>query len=344
MANIYYDKDADLKYLKGKKVAVIGYGSQGRSQALNLMDSGVDVIVGLRKGGRSWERAEKEGHTVMTVDEAAKAADVVQILIWDEVQGDVYREQIKDNLEPGNTLMFSHGFNIHYNQIRPPNFVDVVMIAPKSPGLLLRDMYLDGKGVPCLVAVEQDYSGNAKQTALAYASAIGCARAGALETTFREETETDLFGEQTILCGGVSSLIKAAFNTLVGAGYQPEVAYFECCHELKLIVDLINQGGLTKMRNDCSDTAEYGDYKSGDRVINEKSKSEMKKILEEIQSGQFAKDWMLENKVGRPYFYARQKKEQSELIETVGREVRSMIPWLNKPEEPEIYVKKKISK
>ena len=344
MANIYYDKDADPKFLKGKKVAVIGYGSQGRSQALNLKDSGVDVIVGLRESSKSWERAEKEGMTVKTVVDAAKEADVVQILIWDEIQGDVYRSQIMENLEPGNVLMFSHGFNIHYNQIRPPNYIDVVMIAPKSPGLLLRDMYIDGKGVPCLVAVEQDYSGNAKDIALAYASAIGCARAGALETTFREETETDLFGEQTILCGGVSSLIKAAFNTLVEAGYQPEVAYFECCHELKLIVDLINQGGLTKMRNDCSDTAEYGDYKSGDRVINDKSKSEMKKILGEIQSGEFAKDWLMENKVGRPYFYARQRKEQSELIETVGREVRSMIPWLNKGNEPEIVVKKKVSK
>ncbi len=342
MANMYYEKDADLKYLKDKKVAVIGYGSQGRAQALNLKDSGIDVVVGLRKGSKSWERAEKEGITVKTVDEAAKDADVVQILIWDESQGTVYREQIAQYLAPGKTLMFSHGFNITYRQVVPPEYVDVIMIAPKSPGLRVREMYQDGIGVPCLLAVEQDYSGNAKQTALAYAMAIGCARAGVLETTFREETETDLFGEQTILCGGVSSLIKAAFNTLVDAGYQPEVAYFECCHELKLITDLINEGGLTKMRNDCSDTAEYGDYVVGDTVVNEESKKAMAKALENIQNGEFAKQWLLENQVGRPYFYARRAKEQNTLLERVGREVRSMIPWLAKKQEPEIVVKKKV--
>ncbi len=339
---MYYEKDADLKYLKDKKVAVIGYGSQGRAQALNLKDSGIDVVVGLRKGSKSWGRAEKEGITVKTVDEAAKDADVVQILIWDESQGTVYREQIAQYLAPGKTLMFSHGFNITYRQVVPPEYVDVIMIAPKSPGLRVREMYQDGIGVPCLLAVEQDYSGAAKQTALAYAMAIGCARAGVLETTFREETETDLFGEQTILCGGVSSLIKAAFNTLVDAGYQPEVAYFECCHELKLITDLINEGGLTKMRNDCSDTAEYGDYVVGDTVINEGSKKAMDKALENIQNGEFAKQWLLENQVGRPYFYARRAKEQNTLLERVGREVRSMIPWLAKKQEPEIVVKKKM--
>ena len=278
----------------------------------------------------------------MTVEEAAKWADVVQILIWDEVQGKVYREEIEEHLEPGNVLMFSHGFNIHYGQIKPPDYVDVILIAPKSPGLRLREMYEEGMGVPCLLAVEQDYSGDAKNIALAYAKAIGSARAGVLETTFGEETETDLFGEQTILCGGVSSLIKSAFNTLVEAGYQPEVAYFECCHELKLIVDLINEGGLTKMRNDCSDTAEYGDYRSGDRVVNDTSREEMKKILDAIQDGTFAKEWMLENQVGRPYFNARKRKEQNSLLERVGREVRSMIPWLGGKEEPSIEVKKKV--
>jgi len=276
MANIFHDKDADSKYLEGKKVAVIGYGSQGRSQALNLKDSGINVVIGLRKDSKSWDRAIKEGFNVMTVKEAAKAADVVQILIWDEIQGKVYREEIAEFMEPGNTLMFSHGFNITYHQIVPAEYLDVIMIAPKSPGLMLREMYLQGKGVPALLAVHQDYSGNAKQTALAYAKAIGSTRAGVLETTMKEETETDLFGEQTILCGGVSALIKSAFNTLVDAGYQPEVAYFECCHELKLITDLIYEGGLTKMRNDCSDTAEYGDYKTGETIINDKSREAMK--------------------------------------------------------------------
>jgi ketol-acid reductoisomerase len=339
---MYYEKDADLKYLKGRKVAVIGYGSQGRAQALNLKDSGIDVVVGLRRNSTSKQRAESEGLKTMTVEEAAKWADVVQILIWDEVQGKVYREEIEEHLEPGNVLMFSHGFNIHYGQIKPPDYVDVILIAPKSPGLRLREMYEEGMGVPCLLAVEQDYSGDAKNIALAYAKAIGSARAGVLETTFGEETETDLFGEQTILCGGVSSLIKSAFNTLVEAGYQPEVAYFECCHELKLIVDLINEGGLTKMRNDCSDTAEYGDYRSGDRVVNDISREEMKKILAAIQDGTFAKEWMLENQVGRPYFNARKRKEQNSLLERVGREVRSMIPWIGGKEEPSIEVKKKI--
>ncbi|MCC7568948.1 MAG: ketol-acid reductoisomerase [Candidatus Methanofastidiosa archaeon] len=342
MATMYYEKDADLKYLKGKRVAVIGYGSQGRAQSRNLKDSGIDVVVGLRPGSKSWALAEKEGLAVATVEEAAKDADIVQILIWDESQGKVYREQIAQHLSPGKTLMFSHGFNITYRQIVPPEYVDVIMIAPKSPGLRVREMYEEGMGVPCLLAVEQDYSGNAKQTALAYAMAIGCARAGVLETTFKEETETDLFGEQTILCGGVSSLIKAAFDTLVAAGYQPEVAYFECCHELKLITDLINEGGLTKMRNDCSDTAEFGDYCVGDTVINEDSKKAMQKALDDIQNGEFAKRWLLENQVGRPYFYARRAKEQNTLLERVGREVRSMIPWLQKKNEPEIVVKKKV--
>jgi len=304
MANIFHDKDADSKYLEGKKVAVIGYGSQGRSQALNLKDSGINVVIGLRKDSKSWDRAIKEGFNVMTVKEAAKAADVVQILIWDEIQGKVYREEIAEFMEPGNTLMFSHGFNITYHQIVPAEYLDVIMIAPKSPGLMLREMYLQGKGVPALLAVHQDYSGNAKQTALAYAKAIGSTRAGVLETTMKEETETDLFGEQTILCGGVSALIKSAFNTLVDAGYQPEVAYFECCHELKLITDLIYEGGLTKMRNDCSDTAEYGDYKTGETIINDKSREAMKTALENIQ-------WWKIRSEGRTSMPARQRSATS---------------------------------
>jgi len=329
MAKIYYEKDVYKDYLKGKTVAVIGYGSQGRAQALNLHDSGIDVIVGLYKGSKSIELAKKDGLKVENVAEAAKKADIIQILIPDEVQSRVYYEDgIKDNLQPGNVLMFSHGFNIHFGQITPPENVDVVMIAPKSPGQLVRKMFTEGKGVPDLVAVFQDYSGKAKDIALAYAWAIGGTRAGVIETTFKEETETDLFGEQVVLCGGVTALIQAGFDTLVDAGYQPEIAYFECLNELKLIVDLIYEGGITYMRDCVSNTAEYGDLKSGKRIINDETRKEMKKILKEIQNGEFAKDWIIENQVGRPYFKAIRNKEANFLIEKVGKELRGMMSWI----------------
>ena len=329
MAKIYYEKDVNKDYLKGKTVAVIGYGSQGRAQALNLHDSGIDVIVGLYEGSKSIELAKKEGLKVESVAEATKKADIIQILIPDEVQSRVYYEDgIKDNLQQGNVLMFSHGFNIHFGQITPPENVDVVMIAPKSPGQLVRKMFTDGKGVPDLVAVYQDYSGKAKEIALAYAWAIGGTRAGVIETTFKEETETDLFGEQVVLCGGVTALIQAGFDTLVDAGYQPEIAYFECLNELKLIVDLIYEGGITYMRDCVSNTAEYGDLKSGKRIINDNTRKEMKKILNEIQNGEFAKDWIIENQVGRPYFKAIRNKEANFLIEKVGKELRSMMSWI----------------
>ena len=329
MAKIYYDKDIKKEYLEGKVVAVIGYGSQGRAQALNLHDSGIDVVVGLYEGSKSIELAKKDGLQVLSVAEAAKKADVIQILIPDEVQSRVYFEDgIEKNLKEGNVLMFSHGFNIHFGQIIPPKNVDVIMIAPKSPGQMLRKMYVDGKGVPNLIAVFQDYSGNAKDIALAYSWAIGGTRAGVIETTFKEETETDLFGEQVILCGGVTSLIQAAFDTLTEAGYQPEIAYFECLHELKLIVDLIYKGGITHMRDCVSNTAEYGDLKVGKRIITEETRKEMKKVLTEIQNGGFAKDWLIENQVGRPYFRAMRNKEANFLIEKVGKELRSMMPWI----------------
>jgi len=329
MAKIYYDQDVKKEYLEGKMVAVIGYGSQGRAQALNLHDSGIDVIVGLYEGSKSIELAKKDGLKVLSVAEAAKKADVIQILIPDEVQSRVYFEDgIEKNLKESNVLMFSHGFNIHFGQIIPPKNVDVIMIAPKSPGQMLRKMYVDGKGVPNLIAVFQDYSGNAKDIALAYSWAIGGTRAGVIETTFKEETETDLFGEQAVLCGGVSALIQAGFSTLVDAGYQPEIAYFECLHELKLIVDLIYKGGITHMRDCVSNTAEYGDLKSGKRIITEGTKKEMKKILDEIQSGEFARDWLIENQVGRPYFRAMRNREAGFLVEKVGKELRSMMPWI----------------
>jgi len=329
MAKIYYDKDVKKEYLKGKTVAVIGYGSQGRAQALNLHDSGIDVVVGLYEGSKSIELAKKDGLQVLSVAEAAKKADVIQILIPDEVQGRVYFEDgIEKNLKEGNVLMFSHGFNIHFGQIIPPKNVDVIMVAPKSPGQMLRKMYVDGKGVPNLMAIFQDYSGNAKNIALAYSWAIGGTRAGVIETTFKEETETDLFGEQAVLCGGVTALIQAGFDTLVEAGYQPEIAYFECLHELKLIVDLIYKGGITYMRDCVSNTAEYGDLKVGKKIITEETRKEMKKTLAEIQNGEFAKDWLIENKVGRPYFRAMRNREASFLIEKVGKELRSMMPWI----------------
>ena len=331
MAKIYYEKDVKKDYLKGKTIAVIGYGSQGRAQALNLNDSGIDVIVGLYEGSESIELAKKDGLKVMNVAEASKKADVIQILIPDEIQSRVYFEDgIERNLKEGNVLMFSHGFNIHFGQIIPPKNVDVIMIAPKSPGQLVREMYVQGKGVPNLIAVYQDYSGKAKEIGLAYSQAIGGTRAGTIETTFKEETETDLFGEQVILCGGVTSLIQAAFDTLIEAGYQPEIAYFECLHELKLIVDLIYKGGITHMRDCVSNTAEYGDLKVGKRIITKETRKEMKKILTEIQNGGFAKDWLIENQVGRPYFRAMRNKEANFLIEKVGKELRSMMPWIEK--------------
>jgi len=330
MAKIYYDQDAQKSFLQNKTVAVIGYGSQGRGQALNLKDSGVNVIVGLRENGASWEKAKKDGLKVETIEKATQQADIIQILVPDEVQPQVFSSgKIQENLKEGNVLMFSHGFNIHFKQIIPPKNVDVIMVAPKSPGSILRKVYTQGRGVPNLIAIYQDYSGHARDIALAYSQAIGGTRAGVIETTFQEETETDLFGEQAVLCGGVTALIQAGFDTLVEAGYQPEIAYFECLHELKLIVDLIYSGGITNMRDDVSNTAEYGDLKSGKRIITDETRKEMKKLLAEIQNGTFAKDWLLENQVGRPYFNAMRDKESNLLIEKVGQKIRAMIPWIS---------------
>ncbi len=329
MPKMYYEKDTDLNLLKGKKVAVIGYGSQGHAHALNLHESGIDVTVGLYNGSKSWAKAEAAGLKVATVAEAAKAADFIMILLPDEKQGKIYNEEIAPNLEEGNSLVFAHGFNIHYVQIVPPAFVDVFMVAPKGPGHLVRRTYTEGAGVPCLIAVHQDASGKAKQYALAYANGIGGARAGVLETTFKDETETDLFGEQAVLCGGCAELIKAGFETLVEAGYAPENAYFECMHEMKLIVDLFYQGGLGLMRYSVSDTAEYGDYQVGKRIITDETKKEMKKVLAEIQDGTFAKNWLLENQVGRPNFNATRRMEAEHPIEKVGKELRGMMSWID---------------
>ncbi len=328
MAKIYYDSDADLTVLKDKKVAILGYGNQGRAHALNLKDSGVDVIIGLYRQSKSWKRAEEDGLDVMEVSDAVKEADIIMFLIPDMVQPEVYRKLVKDNLEEGDMLMFAHGFNIHYNQIIPPEWVDVTMVAPKSPGHLVRRMFVEGKGVPALVAVHQNYTGKALDIALAYAKAIGCTRAGVIETTFKEETETDLFGEQVDLCGGVTELIKATFETLVEAGYQPEVAYFEALNELKLIVDLIYEGGLTKMWMAVSETAKYGGLTRGRRIINENVREEMKKILKEIQTGEFAREWILENQAGRPVYNKLLEMDMNHPIEKVGRELRKMMPWL----------------
>ena len=328
MNRIYYDGDADLGLLKGKRVAVIGYGSQGHAQAQNLQDSGVDVVVGLRRDSRRWSQVEADGLKVAEVPEAAQSADIIQILIPDEKQGEVYNKEIKPYLKAGKSLMTSHGFSIHFGTVVPPKDVDVFMIAPKSPGHMVRRMYKEGAGVPALVAVHQDYSGRAKDKALAYAKGIGSTRAGVLETTFREETETDLFGEQAVLCGGVSELIKAGFETLVEAGYQPEIAYFECLHELKLIVDLIYEGGLGWMRYSVSDTAQYGDMTRGQRVVTDQTRAEMKQMLKEIQTGQFAKEWILENIAGRPAFNALARQEAAHQIEEVGAHLREMMPWL----------------
>ena len=330
MAKMYYEKDANLDLLKGKTVAIVGYGSQGHAHALNLKESGVNVVVGLYEGSKSWEKAEAAGLKVMESGDAVKAADFVMVLIPDEKQAKLYRESIEPNLEEGKSLVFAHGFNIHYGQITPPSFVDVFMVAPKGPGHTVRSQYEEGRGVPCLIAVHQDASGKAQDYALAYAAGIGGARAGVLETTFKEETETDLFGEQAVLCGGVTELIKAGFKTLVDAGYQPESAYFECLHEMKLIVDLINEGGLSFMRYSISDTAEYGDYVSGKRVITDESRQGMKEILSEIQDGTFARNWLVENQVNRPYFNAVRNKEKAEQIEIVGEELRKMMPWVKK--------------
>jgi len=330
MAKLYYDNDCNLDLLKGKKVAVIGYGSQGHAHALNLHDSGVDVTVGLYEGSKSWKLAEEAGLKVATAYEAAAQADIIMILINDEKQPKLYKESIEPNLSAGKALAFAHGFNIHFGQIVPPADVDVFMVAPKGPGHTVRSQYQEGKGVPCLVAVYQDATGKAKDIALAYAKGIGGSRAGILETTFKEETETDLFGEQAVLCGGVAELMKAGFEVLVEAGYQPESAYFECLHEMKLIIDLVNQGGLSYMRYSISDTAEYGDYMVGKRIITEETKNEMRKVLKEIQDGTFAKNWILENQANRPFFNARRKLEQNHPIEVVGRELRKMMSWLKK--------------
>lgn len=327
MAKIFYAKDCDLSFLKGKTVAIIGYGSQGHAHALNLHESGVDVIVGLYEGSKSWAKAEAAGLKVMVAADAAKAADIIMILINDEKQADLYKQSIEPNLTAGKTLAFAHGFNIHYGQIVPPSDVDVIMVAPKGPGHTVRSEYVAGKGVPCLFAVHQDATGNAQKTALAYAAGIGGSRAGVLETTFRQETETDLFGEQAVLCGGVTALMKAGFETLVEAGYDPQNAYFECIHEMKLIVDLIYQGGFKYMRYSVSDTAEYGDYITGPKIITEETKKAMKAVLKDIQDGTFARDFITENKMGRAHFSAMRRLEAEHQLEKVGEELRKMYSW-----------------
>jgi ketol-acid reductoisomerase len=330
MARMYYDEDANLDLLAGKTVAIIGYGSQGHAHALNLKDSGVNVIVGLYPGSKSTAKAEAAGLTVKNVADAAIAADFIMILLPDEVQKTIYKNEIEPNLEAGNVLAFAHGFNIHFAQVVPPADVDVVMVAPKGPGHLVRRTYEQGQGVPALFAVYPDATGQARDRAMAYAKGVGGTRAGILETTFREETETDLFGEQAVLCGGLSALIKAGFETLVEAGYQPELAYFECLHEVKLIVDLVVEGGLATMRDSISNTAEYGDYTRGPRVVTAETKAEMKKILSEIQSGQFAREFVLENQAGKPGFTAMRRQEAEHPIEAVGKDLRAMFSWLKK--------------
>ena len=328
MIKIYYDRDCPLEPLRGKTIAVIGYGSQGRAHALNLRDSGMKVRVGLYQGSPSFARASGDGLAADVVERVVAPADVVMILINDEKQAELYRKSIEPHLAPGKALAFAHGFNIHFQQVRPAPEIDVFMVAPKGPGPLVRRQFEEGRGVPCLMAVHQNATGRAKEIALAYAAAIGGARAGVLETTFKEETETDLFGEQCVLCGGVSELIKAGFETLVGAGYQPEIAYFECLHEMKLIVDLIYQGGLSYMRSSVSNTAEFGDYTTGPRIISPEVRAEMKKALSEIQNGSFARKWIEENKAGQPFFLVERKKQQDLLIEKVGRELRKMMSWI----------------
>lgn len=330
MAKIYYEKDADLSILKNKKIGIIGYGIQGRGQALNLRDSGLNVIVSEIEKSPNYEIAKRDEFKPLDADKVSREADIIQILTQDHVQAKVYKDSIEKNLTDGKALVFSHGFNIHFKQIIPPKTVDVFMVAPKGPGSLVRRMYEEGKGVPCLAAIFQNYTGKALKLALAYANGIGGARAGVIETTFKEETETDLFGEQVVLCGGVTELIKAGFETLVRAGYQPEIAYFECLHELKLITDLIYEDGIQGMRKRVSDTAEYGDLTRGKRIITQETRAEMKKILDEIQSGKFAKEWIDENKAGRPAFNALRKKDDGHLIEKIGHELRQMMPWMKK--------------
>jgi ketol-acid reductoisomerase len=330
MAKMYYDKDADLKVLKGIKVAIIGYGSQGHAQAQNLRDSGVDVIVAELKGTPNYKIALDHGFKPVSAAEASKRADMIQILAQDNLQAQLYKNEIVDNLKKGKTLVFSHGFNIHYGQIVPPPDVDVIMVAPKGPGHLVRREFERGAGVPSLIAVYQDFSKKAKKKALAYAKGIGATRAGVLETTFGEETETDLFGEQAVLCGGASELVKAGFDTLVEAGYQPEIAYFECLHELKLIVDLMYEGGISYMRYSISDTAEYGDMTRGRRVVSEETREEMRAILQEIQSGEFAREWILENMAGRPVYNSIKRIDSEHLIERVGKQLRAMMGWIGR--------------
>ncbi|WP_371374690.1 ketol-acid reductoisomerase [Sporomusa aerivorans] len=330
MSKMYYEQDARWELIQGKTVAIIGYGSQGHAHALNLKDSGVKVVVGLHEGSKSAAKAREDGLTVTDVAQAVASADITMILIPDEKQAKVYAEQIAPNLKPGSALAFAHGFNIHFNQIVPPANVDVFMVAPKGPGHLVRRVFTEGKGVPCLMAVHQDYNGSTQDLALAYAKGIGGARAGVIVTTFRDETESDLFGEQAVLCGGVTELIKAGFDTLVEAGYEPEIAYFECLHEMKLIVDLMYEGGMARMRYSISDTAEYGDYVTGPRIVTEETRKEMKRVLAEIQNGTFARNWILENQANRPMFLAKRRQEANHKIEIVGKELRDMMSWLQK--------------
>ena len=338
MPRSFYEKDGNIDALKGKKIAIIGYGSQGHAHALNLRDSGLDVVVGLPAGSKSRAKATAVGLTVLTTAEAARVADVMMILVPDHIQGDLYTSDIAPNLTAGKTLMFAHGFNIHFGFIKPPANVDVSMIAPKAPGHRVREVFVEGSGVPALVAIHQDASGKALENALAYAAALGCLRAGVIETTFREETESDLFGEQAVLCGGAAELIRAGFETLVEAGYAPEIAYFECLHELKLIVDLIYEGGLGYMRFSISDTAEYGDYTRGKRIVTAETRKEMKKILSEIQSGEFARQWMAENKAGREKFLAMRAEQADQPVENIGRELRKMMTFLKRNKEAGVPV------
>lgn len=328
-ATIYYDKDADLKALDGKTVAILGYGSQGHAHAQNLKESGVNVIVGQRPGGPNYDLAVSHGFEPMSAADAAKQADILNILLPDEVQADIYRNEVRDNLEPGNILMCSHGFNVHFGQIEAPEGVELLLVAPKGPGHLVRSEFVSGGGVPGLIALEDDASDETFKIGLAYAKGIGCTRGGVIRTTFAEETETDLFGEQAVLCGGAAELVKAGFETLVEAGYQPEMAYFECMHELKLIVDLFYQGGLNYMRYSVSNTAEYGDYSTGPRIVTDETKAEMKKVLTEIQDGTFARNWILENKAGAPGFKARRRLEQNHPVEVVGKELRKLMSWID---------------
>ena len=332
MAEMFYDKDIDMDILKGKKIAIIGYGSQGHAHSQNLKESGMDIIVAEASGSEAWKRAEEKGFEVMTADKASKAADIIMVLLPDELQAGLYKKFIEPNLEKGNILCFAHGFNIHYNQIVPQDDIDVIMIAPKGPGHIVRRMYTENSGVPAIIAVYQDPSGKAKDYALAYARGLGAGRVGIITTTFKEETETDLFGEQAVLCGGTTELIRAGFDTLIDAGYQPEIAYFEVLNELKLIVDLIYEGGISGMRYSISDTAEYGDLIKGKDIITQETRKAMKKMLEDIQNGSFARDWILENKAGRPVYNAVKKKEDNHLIEKVGRQLREMMPWIKKAE------------